>query len=52
MSEGAMQSYRYYLYDITNADMLALLKYLYRVGREFDYKVKILPKGSGNHDFD
>ena len=52
MNGTKMQSYRWYVYDISNTDLLKLLKYLHRVGTEFDYKVKILPQGSGNVIFD
>ena len=50
---GKVVSSRLYFYQLSdNTMVLGMLKHLQRVGTEFDYKIKILPVGSGNFNFD
>ena len=48
---GRFLSTRLYYYNIPHDRVLGLLKHLRQVGTEHDYKIKIQPVGTGNHDF-
>ena len=52
MKEHVKQSTRYYYYDVEHHDLVQMVTHLQSVGTGFSYKIKILPKGSGNYDFE
>ena len=49
--EGVKQSTRNYYYDVEHNDLVQMVTHLQSVGTGFEYKIKILPKGCGNFEF-